>query len=181
MTYEFYKEIGLTIFLACLAAVFLGAGIAWLAHDMNRHAANIQTVLAEIKSRKDSERELTLLRGQAAQASGQVPYLTSILPDEDALISVPREAASLARLRGLDFSFVFGASMRGATTTAGTIAYTISGKGPLDKWVDFFDAFERASPLASVEKITLTGTDSPRGETGGKIYEANAYGNVFSQ
>lgn len=162
------------VFLACLAAVFLGAGIAWLAYDMNRHAANIQMALGEIQSRKNSESELTVLRGQAAQAGGQVPFLTSILPDEDALVGVPREMTSLARLHGLDFSFAFGESVKGATTTAGTIAYTISGKGPLDKWLDFLDSFERGSPMVSVLGATLAGTD-------GKTYEVNAHGNIFSQ
>ena len=161
------------VFFAGLAAVFLGAGIAWLAYDMNRHAATIQVALGEIQSRKNSESQLSVLRGQASQAEGQVPFLTSILPEADALISVPREATSLARLSGLDFSFAFGESVKGATTTAGTIAYTISGKGPLDKWLDFLNSFEQGSPLVSVVRATLVGD--------GKTYEVNAHGNIFSQ
>lgn len=166
----------------------MGAGIAWLAYDMNRHAGTIQAALAEMQSRKDSESQLALLRGQAREASGYAPFLVSILPDADSLISVPREAISLARLSGLDFSFAFGESVKGTTTTAGMIAYTMSGKGPAEKWIDFLRAFEAASPIASVEGITMASTDAPRGEAGSprneagaKIYEVNAHGNIFSQ
>lgn len=181
MTYEFYKEIALSVFIAgCIAAV-LGAGIAWLAFDMNRHAETIQKSLAEIERRKDSESQLTLLRGQAQQASGYVPFLVSILPEADSLISVPRDAAATARLYGLDFGFTFGESVKGATTTAGTTAYVISGKGPLDKWIGFLADFETSGPLASVDKATFASTDLPRGEAGSKTYEAKINGSIFSQ
>lgn len=174
VTYEFYKEIGFSVFIAGVIAVFLGAGIAWLAYDMDRHATGIQKSLAEIQSRKDAEGNLTLLRGQASQASGYVPFLVSILPDPDTLISVPRDLTAKARLYGLDFGFAFGASTKGATTTAGTIAYTMSGKGAVDKWIDFIRAVESGSPLTAVERATFSSAD-------GKLYEAKINGTIFSQ
>jgi hypothetical protein len=174
VTYEFYKEVALTVFIAGILAVFLGAGIAWLAYDMNRHAATIQKSLAEIQARKDAEGNLTLLRGQAEQARGYVPFLVSILPNADSLISVPRDMVAKARLYGLDFGFTFGNSVKGATTTAGTIAYTMSGKGPLDKWIDFITGFEAGTPLASVDRAVFTSPD-------GKTYETKINGNIFSQ
>lgn len=174
MTYEFYKEVALSVFIAGIIAVFLGASIAWLAYDMDRRAVAIQKSLAEMQARKDAEGNLTLLRGQAVQASGSVPFLISILPDPDSLISVPRDMTNRARLYGLDFGFTFGASVRGATTTAGMIAYTMSGKGALDKWIDFLRAVESVNPLTNIERAVFTSTD-------GKIYETKINGNIFSQ
>ncbi|MSR73723.1 MAG: hypothetical protein EXS60_01545 [Candidatus Pacebacteria bacterium] len=174
MTYEFYKEVALTVFIAGVIAVCLGAGIAWLAFDMDRHAQTIQKSLAEIQARKDAEGNLVLLRGQAGQASGYVPFLVSILPDPDSLISLPRDLTAKARLYGIDFGFTFGASTKGATTTAGTIAYTMSGKGPADKWIDFLRAVESGNPLASIERAVFTSTD-------GKLYETKINGTIFSQ
>ena len=163
-----------SVFIAGVIAVFLGAGIAWLAYDMNRHAESIQKSLAEMQARKDAEGNLTLLRGQSTQASGYVPFLLSILPDPDSLISLPRDMTNRARLYGIDFAFAFGDSVRGSTTTAGMIAYTMSGKGPADKWVDFLRAFESGAPLTSVEKAVFSSTD-------GKEYEVKINGNIFSQ
>jgi hypothetical protein len=174
VTYEFYKEIAFTVFIAGVVAVFLGGGIAWLAYDMNRHAATIQKSLAEIQARKDAEGNLVLLRGQSTQASGYVPFLVSILPEPDSLISLPREITNRARLYGIDFGFAFGESVRGSTTTAGTIAYTMSGKGTADKWMDFLRALESGTPLASVEKAIFSSAD-------GKEYEVKINGNIFSQ
>lgn len=174
MTYEFYKEIGFSVFIGGVIAVVLGAGIAWLAYDMDRHATEIQKSLAEIQARKDAEGNLVLLRGQAQQASGYVPFLVSILPNPDSLISVPRDLTAKARLYGLDFGFTFGASTKGATTTAGTIAYTMSGKGAVDKWIDFIRAVESGSPLTAVERATFSSVD-------GKTYEAKINGTIFSQ
>lgn len=160
--------------VAGIIALILGAGIAWLAYDMDRHATAIQKSLAEIQARKDAEGNLVLLRGQASQASAYVPFLVSILPDPDTLISVPRDLAAKARLYGLEFGFAFGASTKGATTTAGTIAYTMSGKGAADKWVEYLRAVEGGTPLASVERAVFTSTD-------GKLYEAKINGTIFSQ
>lgn len=152
----------------------MGAGIAWFAYDMGRRAEGIQKSLAEMQARKDAEGNLVLLRGQASQASAYVPFLVSILPEPDSLISVPREAAAEARLYGLDFGFAFGETVRGSTTTPGTVAYVMSGKGPLGKWLDFLAVFEKGAPLASVEGAVFSSTD-------GKTYEAKINGNVFSQ
>ncbi len=174
VTYEFYKEIAFAVFVAGIVAVLLGAGIAWLAYDMDRRAEGIQKSLAEMQSRKDSEGQLALLRGQAEQATAYVPFLVSILPDPDSLISVPRDAANAARLYGLDFGFAFGESVKGATTTAGTVAYSMSGKGPLGKWIDFLAAFEGGAPLAGIDKAVFASPD-------GKSYEATINGNIFSQ
>lgn len=174
MTYEFYKEIALTVFIAGVIAVCLGAGIAWLAFDMDRHAQAIQKSLAEIQARKDAEGNLVLLRGQASQASGYVPFLVSILPEPDSLIGLPRDMTNRARLYAIDFAFAFGASTKGATTTAGMIAYTMSGKGAAEKWIDFLRAFESGVPLASVEKATFSSLD-------GKEYEVKINGTIFSQ
>ncbi len=174
MTYEFYKEVAFTVFIAGVIAVILGAVIAWLAFDMDRRAAAIQQSLAEIQARKDAEGNLVLLRGQASQASGYVPFLVSILPDPDSLISVPRDLTARARLYGIDFGFTFGASTKGATTTAGTIAYTMSGKGALDKWINFLAAFEAGTPLARVDRAVF---GSPDGTT----YETTINGTIFSQ
>ena len=174
VTYEFYKEIALTVLIAGIIAVFLGGGIAWLAYDMNRHAVVIQKSLAEIQARKDGEGNLALLRGQAEQASGYVPFLVSILPEPDSLISLPREMTNRARLYGIDFSFAFGESVTGSTTTAGMIAYTASGKGDALKWLDFLRALESGSPLANVEKALFSSAD-------GKEYEVKINGNIFSQ
>lgn len=152
----------------------LGGGIAWLAYDMDRHASAIQESLGEIQARKDAGGNLALLRGQASQASGYVPFLVSILPNPDTLISVPRDFTAKARLYGLDFGFAFGASTKGATTTVGAIAYTMSGKGPLDKWIEYISAIESGSPLTGVERATFSSTD-------GKTYETKINGTIFSQ
>lgn len=181
MTYEFYKEIAFSVFIAGIIAVILGAGIAWLAYDMDRHASAIQKSLGEIRARKDAEGNLVLLRGQASQAVSYVPFLVSILPDPDTLISVPRDMTAKARLYDLDFGFAFGASTKGATTTAGTIAYTITGKGALDKWIDYLRAVESGSPLTGIERAVFSSVDSPRGEAGGKAYEVKINGTIFSQ
>lgn len=155
-------------------AAFLGGGIAWLAFDMGRHAENIQKSLAEIERRKDSEGNLVLLRGQAQQARGYVPFLTSILPEADSLISLPQTMASKARLYGLEFGFAFGESIKGATTTAGTTSYVISGKGPLDKWIGFMAELEASAPLAGINTAVFTSPDA-------KGYEAKIHGTIFSQ
>lgn len=174
VTFEFYKEVALTVLIAASIAVILGAGIAWLAYDMNRRAARIQESLLEIERRKESEGNLVLLRGQAEQAKGYVPFLVSILPEADSLISVPRDITAKARLYNLDFGFTFGESVKGSTTTPGTVAYVMSGKGPLDKWVGFITEIERSAPLMGIDRALFTSAD-------GAVYEAKINGTIFSQ
>jgi hypothetical protein len=174
VTFDFYKEIGFSLLIIGIVAVLLGAIIAWLAYDMNRHATGIQSLLAEMQARKEAEGQLVILKGQATQAAGYAPSLLSMLPEADSLVGFPREAASRARLYGLDFGFTFGESTKGSTTTPGTVAYVMSGKGLLGKWIDFIYAFEAGSPLLGVERAVFESSN-------GTAYEAKITGHVFSQ
>ncbi len=174
MSYGFYKQVGIWLaWNAAVAAVMFGV-IAWLAADMNARVASIRDARTAIKAREVVRENVTVLRSQASLAAQEVPYLMSLLPTEDALIDFPREAGVLARQNALDFSFSFKESVKGSTTTPGSVAFSASGKGGGEGWLAFLRSFSAGSKIIGFDDIRMTSKD-------GSVYDTVIHGKIFTQ
>ncbi len=157
-----------------LVALALYGADSWFRYDITRHVALIRVARTERAARASSEGQLTILRRESDRADAALPALAALLPQQDALIDFPRKAVAFARQYGLDFSFTFGESTRGASTTPGYVAFSASGKGQGDKWVDFLKAFESSPNVVAVDTVQM------RAGTAGS-YDVTINGKVFSQ
>ena len=80
----------------------------------------------------------------------------------------------MARQAGLDFNFGFGGTVAGATSTPGTVAFSMSGKGPALAWTEFLKAFESGANAVSVDTARMLSND-------GKSYDVTVNGKAFTQ
>lgn len=154
-------------------AVLLGIAY-WLSYDATRHIRGMQAAQADKAARESMESRLEALRAAGAKAAEIAPSVSAILPRQDDLVNFPRETAALARQSGLDFSFGFGATAAGTTTTPGSVAFTMSGKGLILKWIEFLKAFESGVNTVSVDTARMTSGD-------GKSYDVTVNGKAFTQ
>ena len=152
----------------------LGGVVAWFAHDMTRRVAVIHDARREVLVRSSSSEQGTLLKVQAVQASRAMPFVQSLLPATDRLINFPKESGALARRHSLEFGFLFGASTPGTVHAPGTLAFSISGKGLADPWLNFMREFEKGQYVIGLDSLRMTSTD-------GKLYDMAINGKIFTQ
>lgn len=157
-----------------IAAFILGGGTAWLAYDINRRLITIQDSRRDIMGRNSAADQVLALRNQFQQARGELPFLQSLLPIQDQLINFPREAGVIARQKGVEFGFVFGASIAGDETAPGAVAFTASAKGTINNILDFLTAFESNKYLIGLDALTISANEE-------KTYQAIINGKIFTQ
>lgn len=174
MTYEFYKQIGLAVAGYVVVVMVVGGVVVWFAHDMTRRVALIHDMRRALLLRSSSSEQGVLLKAQADQASRALPFLESLVPPVDRLINFPRESGALARRQGLEFGFSFGVSAPGAVRAPGTLAFSASGKGAAESWLQFMRAFESGQYLIGLDTVRMTSAD-------GKQYDTTINGKIFTQ
>lgn len=174
MTYEFYKQIARLVAGYVAVVMVAGGVVVWFAHDMTRRVALIHDMRRAILLRSSSSEQGILFKAQADHAARAVPFLESLLPPVDRLINFPRESGALARRHGLEFGFSFGASVPGARTAPGTLAFSANGKGAAESWLKFMRAFESDQYLIGLDMVRMTSVD-------GKRYETTINGKIFTQ
>ncbi len=167
-------KIGRSILIHAVAIGALSGVAYWLSYDAMRHIAAMQAAQADKAAREAMESQLAILRAASGKANDLAPVIAAILPTQDALVDFPRETGALARQSGLDFSFGFGESVAGTTTTPGTVAFAMSGKGPALKWAEFLKAFESGANAVSVDVARMRSND-------GKSYDMTINGKAFTQ
>lgn len=147
---------------------------AWLEYDAHRHARAIQDAKRELYARASAENQLSLLQSQADAAAKETPFLLSLLPLQDQLIHFPRESGALARRHNIEMGFLFGASAPSATSTPGSVAFAMTGKGAAADWLDFMTEIEAGQYLIGIDSLRMASAD-------GKIYDTTINGKIFSQ
>ncbi len=148
--------------------------VAWLEYDAHRHARAIQDATRESRARTSAENQLSLLRSQADAAAKETPLLLSLLPLQDQLIHFPRESGLLARRHNVEMGFLFGASASSATSTPGSVAFAMTGKGAAADWLDFLAEMETGQYLIGIDSLRMASAD-------GKTYDTTINGKIFSQ
>ncbi|PIR88770.1 MAG: hypothetical protein COU09_00550 [Candidatus Harrisonbacteria bacterium CG10_big_fil_rev_8_21_14_0_10_44_23] len=120
-----------------------------------------------------AHREETALRGQmlsllsslkqnSLRAQQVIPSLEAGLPEQDDLVSFPRELEGVAKKRGLDFGFTFGNESVASENDVAFIRFGMTLGGSMDNLVAFLKELED-SPYY----IALHSLDIARREEGG--------------
>lgn len=174
VTYEFYKQVGYAIGAYAAIAAVLAGMVMWLGYDMRRHVQAIQDAKRELLMHESAENQSALLRVQADAAARETPRLLSLLPLQDQLIHFPRESGNLARRHNLELGVLFGASAPSATSTPGTVAFSMTGKGAAVDWLDFLSEIEAGQYFVGIDSLRMASAD-------GTVYDATINGKIFSQ
>jgi type II secretory pathway pseudopilin PulG len=168
----FKKQLILIISVTAGAAAVLGTLIIFLSSSISQKTAEIEVLEDNLNFRLQATDSLVVLRGDYSKAQQYIPTLDTILPTRDQLVSFPRDLSNSAKQEKINLNVSLGEETPKTETKLGSIAFTATGQGKFDGFINFFKGAETGRYSIKLDTLDFTRQ--------GEDFRALIKGKVFS-
>jgi hypothetical protein len=160
---HFKRQLGISIAVIVGTVVIATVALYFLTENIEETARAIGMARAQTASENAELQDLASLEQNAGSAASYQAAMDKLLASQAALITFPAQVESLSRAHAVSTSFSFdGSPLPPATSTPGSITFSLNVSGPIAGVISFMKDFESAAPvlLSSLDAANVTGSGS---------------------
>lgn len=168
---DFKKHLLFSIGIPSIVCLLLAAALFIVGSDITSKITQMEKLRNDLFLRQQSFQSFTNLKQQFEQVKGYLPILNIVLPNQDQLVSFPRDIAIIANQNKISSNVSLGQENSQSTGQLRQTDFNLVSSGKFDDFVNFLKSLENSRYFIKINTLDVVKQDDGfKGLLGGQVF-----------